>query len=92
MSRILEKSDEGKVSIHSFEMSELKNEIQNDELCIIVFRHKVELVQFVGWLLNQLPIKHTARNQMFGHLELWVCEFFQFSFHFISQSDVIFLF
>jgi hypothetical protein len=53
------------------------------------------LVQFVGWLLNRFPIKHTARNQMFGHSELLVCEFFQFSFHFISfhfTTHVILLF
>jgi hypothetical protein len=39
---------------------------------VVVFRHKVELVLFVGWLLNQLQTEITARNQMFGHLELLV--------------------
>jgi hypothetical protein len=48
----------------------------------------VELVQFVGWLLNQLQTEITARNQMFGHLELLVCVFSQFSFYFTISCDI----
>jgi hypothetical protein len=47
---------------------------------LCVFRQKVELVQFVGWHLNRLQTEITARNQMFGHLELSV----QFSIDFNS--------
>jgi hypothetical protein len=49
-----------------------------------LWRRVQVLVRFVGWLLNHLPIKYTARNQMFGRLELLVCVFSHFSFHFIS--------
>jgi hypothetical protein len=93
MSRILEKADEGKVSILSFEMRgiEFQRKKQNNENFLIVFRQTVELVQFVGWLQNQFPKEITARNQMFGHLELLVCEFSQFlvSFHFISFHNLM---
>jgi hypothetical protein len=55
-----------------------------------VDRQRVELVQFVGWLLNQLHTEITARNQIFGHLELLVCEFFNFYIS-ISMFDDIFV-
>jgi hypothetical protein len=74
LARILEKANEGKVSVLSFEPNELNpmTITMFDENCVIIFRYKVELVQFVGWLLNQLHTEITARNQMFGHLELLV--------------------
>jgi hypothetical protein len=73
-----------------------KNEIQwkitqHDKKLCDCFRHKVELVQFVGWLLSQLHTEITAKNQMFGHLELLVCEFSQFSFHFTIWCDIFVL-
>jgi hypothetical protein len=70
----------------------MKNNTKMITLCVIVFiRQRVESVQFVGWLLNQLQTEITARNQMFGHLELLVCELSQFSFHFTTSCDIFVL-
>jgi hypothetical protein len=77
MSRILERADEGKVSI-LFHLKRYRISMKDNKQLIMIFvdlsRQRVEWVQFVGWLLNRFHTEITARNQMFRHLELLVCE------------------
>jgi hypothetical protein len=83
-------ADEGKVSWFKSK----KNFITScNKVLFDLSRQKVILVPCVGWLLNQSQKEITAKNQMFGHLELLVCEFSQFfiSFHFTIWCDIFIL-
>jgi hypothetical protein len=81
MSRVLQQDIESKVGKELSNKTLLFVSQSNKfvEMCwhivvIELFRQRVELVQCVGCLQNQLKRKFTVRNQMFGCLELLVSE------------------
>jgi hypothetical protein len=62
-------------SCHSYNYEWKSQDIDDFIFNVIVSdiqRQTAELVQCVGWLLNQLHIENTVKHQIFGHLELLV--------------------
>jgi hypothetical protein len=74
MSRLLERTEEGKVNWNNPDSILLHSFFRISKMNTFIFdRQIVMLAQFDGWLLNHLPEKVIAKNLIFGCLELLVC-------------------